>query len=92
MFDRTLFSLPGVKRILILLACISLLYAALVFLQAFALASFVVHCWEGAYFLNELSWLALFVASYLGRQLILYAQDALLESFAAQTATTLRKS
>ncbi len=92
MFDRTLFSLPGVKRILILLACISLLYAALVFLQAFALASFVVHCWEGAYFLNELSWLALFFASYLGRQLILYAQDALLESFAAQTATTLRKS
>lgn len=92
MFDRTLFSLPGVKRVLILLGCCAFLYAVLVFFQAFSLASFVVHCWEGSNFADELIWLAFFAVAYLGRQCIRYAQDALLDSYAAKTASELRKN
>lgn len=90
MLDRALLSLPGARP---LLACIGALCVARALAaagQAWGLASVVANVWGGAPVDAQLGWAALFAGCYAARLAVAYAQDALLDRFAARQAARIR--
>lgn len=91
MIDRRLLALPGARRILAALGALALARGLAVAGQAWGLAAAVVALWHGAPIAEAAGWVALFAACYLARLALLWAQDALLDRFAARRAEELRE-
>lgn len=90
MFDKAVLRLPGAGRAFAILLASALLKAALTVGQALGLASAVVNLWGGAPVADQLGWVVLFFACFLGRQLVKSARDRMLDAFAAARAAELR--
>lgn len=88
MIDRDLFQLPGSGAIVKRLVGIKILQAVFIIAQAACLAGTLFMLWQG----KGLHWLLLagFIASYTLRQLLLWLEKRILDSFAEQTAVDLR--
>ena len=88
MIDRDLFQLPGSGAIVKRLVGIKILQAVFIIAQAAFLAGTLFMLWQG----KGLRWLLLagFIASYTLRQLLLWLEKRILDSFAEQTAVDLR--
>ncbi|MBR3690964.1 MAG: thiol reductant ABC exporter subunit CydD [Eggerthellaceae bacterium] len=91
MIDRAIFSLPGVHRMLAIVAAFSLLRAAAVAGQALGLAYAIVGLWGGGAVADQFVWVALFLICFVARQLIVNLQSALLDRYAHQRADALRQ-
>lgn len=90
MIDRLLFSLPGMKRVCVLLAAFAILSACLIFVQAWSLSSAITGLWDGSPLEMQLPWIALFLVGFIGIQGITSLQDNLIERYAYSQADRLR--
>lgn len=91
MLDRAIFALPGVRRVLALLASASALQALCIVGQAWFLATALANLWHGAPIPDQTAWIALFFACFVARQGAVYAEDAYLETYAYDRADELRQ-
>lgn len=92
MIDEALFSLPGIKRVLALLAGFAFLRALAIIGQAITLASAITNLWYGGQLVDQLLFIALFFSCFVGKQGIVYLQDSILERYAFEQADALRQS
>lgn len=90
MIDKKLLQLPGIKKILGLLAGSAVLQAIFIIGQAFGLALTITHLWNGAKLERQVAWMALFFISFALRHLMTYLRERVLEEYAYQQAKTLR--
>lgn len=90
MIDKTIFALPGVKIVLAVLVAVDLARAFAIAGQAWALSAAIVDLWNGAPLADQVGWIALFAGCFIGRQVLVYGQQAYLEKYAATRADELR--
>lgn len=90
MIDKKLLQLPGIKKILMLLAGSAVLQAIFIIGQAYGLAMAITHLWNGEGLNNQINWLVLFFASFALRHLMTYLREHFLEEYAYQQAKDLR--
>ncbi|MDT2660245.1 thiol reductant ABC exporter subunit CydD [Enterococcus hulanensis] len=90
MIDKKLLQLPGIKKILMLLAGSAVLQAIFIIGQAYGLAMAITHLWNGEGLNNQINWLVLFFASFALRHLMTYLREHFLEEYAYQQAKALR--
>lgn len=90
MIDKKLLQLPGIKKILMLLAGSAILQAIFIIGQAYGLAMAITHLWNGEGLNNQINWLVLFFASFGLRHLMTYLREHFLEEYAYQQAKDLR--
>ncbi|MDR1359050.1 MAG: thiol reductant ABC exporter subunit CydD, partial [Coriobacteriales bacterium] len=91
MIDRSLFGLPGIQRVLLLLAGLAVLTAAAILGLAWTLSSALTNLWLGGSLPDQFLWIALFLLCFVGVQGIAYVQDLLLDSYAHERADALRQ-
>lgn len=91
MIDKAIFELPGVHRVLAIVLVVSLARGFAVVGQALGLASAVVSLWGGAALSTQVSWIALFLACFVLRQVLANAQASLLDRYARTCAEDLRE-
>ena len=92
MIDRSLFSLPGIRRVLVLLVALALALGLLAVAQALALSRAIVALWSGGALEDALAPAAAFLGCFAARQLVRGAQDAQMERYARERAGELRRS
>lgn len=90
MIDKKLLQLPGIKKILMLLAGSAVLQAIFIIGQAYGLAMTITHLWNGEGLNNQIYWILLFFGSFALRHLGTYAREHVLEEYAYQQAKDLR--
>lgn len=90
MIDKSIFALAGVKIVLLVLVAVDLVRALTVAGQAWALSAAIVNLWNGAAWADQLGWIVLFAACFIGRQVLVAGQQAYLERYAATRAEELR--
>lgn len=90
MIDKKLLQLPGIKKILGLLAGSSILQAIFIIGQAYGLARSITNLWSGEVIRNQFIWLGLFFVSYVLRHLMTYLREQVLEYYAYEQARGLR--
>ncbi|MEG2933226.1 MAG: thiol reductant ABC exporter subunit CydD [Gordonibacter sp.] len=90
MIDKSIFALPGVKAALLALLFLDIARALAVAGQAWALAAAIVDLWYGAALADQVGWIVLFACCFIGRQVLVYVQQAYLEGYAAARADELR--
>jgi ATP-binding cassette subfamily C protein CydD len=90
MIDKQIIELPGMKRLMGLLAGLSFLQAIFIIGQAYGLASGITGLWEGQSLKEQWGWILLFFCSFLGRQGIVYFRTKKLDSYSYQQAAELR--
>lgn len=88
--DRSLFGLPGIRRILLLLAGLAVLAGSATFGLAWSLSSALTHLWQGAALSDQCVWIGLFLLCFVGVQGIAWLQDLLLDNYAHERADELR--
>lgn len=92
MIDKKLLGLPGMKKILGMLAGSSILQAIFIVGQAFGLSRTITNLWQGEKLSHQLSWMGVFFISYFGRHLMTYLREKKLEDYAYQQASVLRSN
>lgn len=90
MFDRELFALPGIRRVLAALLALSIARACLIIGQATALAAVISALWNGAAANTQLAGVAQFFCCFVTSQLLLFAEDRFMASYADAQADSLR--
>lgn len=90
MIDKKLLQLPGIKKILMLLAGSAVLQAIFIIGQAYGLSMTITHLWNGENLNNQINWMLLFFASFALRHLMTYLWEHVLEEYAYQQAKDLR--
>lgn len=90
MIDKKLLQLPGIKKILMLLAGSAILQAIFIIGQAYGLSMTITHLWNGEELNNQINWLLLFFVSFALRHLMTYLREHMLEEYAYQQAKDLR--
>lgn len=90
MIDKKLLQLPGIKKILMLLAGSAVLQAIFIIGQAYGLSMTITHLWNGEVLNNQINWLLLFFGSFALRHVMTYLREHVLEEYAYQQAKDLR--
>jgi len=90
MIDKKLIQLPGIKKILMLLAGSAILQAIFIIGQAYGLSMTTTHLWNGEGLDNQFKWMVLFFGSFGLRHLMTYLREHVLEEYAYQQAKDLR--
>ena len=90
MIDKKLLQLPGIKKILMLLAGSAILQAIFIIGQAYGLSRTITHLWDGEELNKQLQWILLFFISFALRHLMTYLREHVLEEYAYQQARDLR--
>lgn len=90
MIDKKLLQLPGIKKILMLLAGSAVLQAIFIIGQAYGLSMTITHLWNGEGLNNQINWLLLFFGSFALRHVMTYLREHVLEEYAYQQAKDLR--
>lgn len=91
MIDKAIFALQGVRAALVVLVACACARAFAVVGQAWALAAAIVDLWKGASVSDQVFWIGLFVACFVARQVLVYAQETYLDRYAAARADELRQ-
>lgn len=90
MLDKRLLNLPGIKKIMILLAGLAVLQALFIISQAISLSLAITGLWSGKNLSEITRWMLTFAIAFLGRQLIELARDRMLDKFAYSSAQKIR--
>ncbi|MDO4400751.1 MAG: thiol reductant ABC exporter subunit CydD, partial [Coriobacteriia bacterium] len=91
MFDKALFALPGIRRILVLLGLFAVVQAAAIIGQALTLATALDNLWHAFPIDSQAGWIAGFFGCFLAKQITVTAQDSLLARYAQHQGARLRK-
>ena len=90
MFDKALFSLPGIRPMLAALGLLAALKAAVIIGLALALATALDNLWHGLPLDTQFTWIAAFFGCFFVKQAIGTVQDALLARYARREVARLR--
>lgn len=91
MFDKALTRLSGFKHIVGVLAGLDILQALFIIGQAYYLSVAITRIWEGNPLDKQLIWVFLFFLCHLGRHLMTFFKDRLLDDFSAREAQNMRQ-
>lgn len=91
MFDKALTRLSGFKHIVGVLAGLDILQAFFIIGQAYYLSVAITRIWEGNPLDKQLIWVFLFFLCHLGRHLMTFFKDRLLDDFSAREAKNMRQ-
>ena len=92
MFDRAIFELDSIKPMMAVVVALTVARALAVVGQAVGLAQAIVGVWQGNALEEQAAWIALFFCCFVARQVILAAQDHMLDRYAYRQADSLRES
>ncbi len=92
MIDKAILKMPKIKNILVLLAGFSFLQAVFIIGQAFYLSKAITNLWNGGHLNQQWRSLLLFFAFYLGRHLVTYLREKILDTYSYQQAKALRET
>lgn len=90
MIDKRLFRLPGTKKLLLMLAGLTLLQAFVVLFQGKYLAEALVNSWEQKPLQTIINPMLLFAASFVLRHLFNLINTKIVEKFASKTSEDIR--
>ncbi|EOL42416.1 thiol reductant ABC exporter subunit CydD [Enterococcus phoeniculicola] len=90
MIDRAIIKLPGMKKMLGLLAGLAVLQAIFIIGQAYTIASAITGLWEGGRLQEQVKWIIAFLIVYAGRHIVTFLRDLLLDDYAYEQACDLR--
>ncbi|MQS76699.1 thiol reductant ABC exporter subunit CydD [Companilactobacillus halodurans] len=90
MIDKRLFRLPGTKKLLLMLAGLTLLQAFVVLFQGKYLAEALVNSWEQKAFQTIIYPMTLFALAFILRHLFNLINTKIVEKFASKTAEDIR--
>lgn len=88
--DRSLFTLPKVGMVMVILLILALAEAACVLGEAFSLARAITNLWEGGVLTDQLVLVGIFAACFIGKQLIVFGRETFLSKFARERVSELR--
>lgn len=91
MIDETIMKLPGMKKMLGLLAGFAVLQAIFIIGQGLFLSKVITDLWAGCPLAHQISWLVLFFLFFMARHGAIYLRDKILDSYAYGEAHALRK-
>ncbi len=91
MIDKRLFHLPGTKKLLLMLAGLTLLQAFVVLFQGKYLAEALVNSWEQKPLQSIINPMLLFAASFVLRHLFNLINTKIVEKFASKTSEDIRR-
>lgn len=90
MIDKSLFELPGVRRMFPILGILAVFQFIAIAGQALFLATAITKLWQGQLFSNTIPWVLGFFACFLSREIINFGRSKALDKLAYQLATKLR--
>ncbi|MGM0125219.1 thiol reductant ABC exporter, CydD subunit [Enterococcus sp. AZ194] len=90
MIDRAIVKLPGMKKMLGLLAGLAVLQAIFIIGQAYTIATAITGLWEGGTLSEQINWIVLFILVYAGRHFVTFLRDKMLDNYAYKQARDLR--
>ena len=90
MIDKAIFELPGVKRVLGALCAFAACQALCIIGEAWSLSSAITNLWYGGALPDQIPWIILFFACFVGKQGFVYMQDGLMDHYAYERADALR--
>lgn len=90
MIDKSLFELPGVRRMFPILGILAVFQFIAIAGQALFLATAITKLWQGQLFSHTISWVLGFFACFLSREIINFGRSKALDKLAYQLATKLR--
>ena len=90
MIDKSLFELPGVKRMFPILGILAVFQFIAIAGQALFLATAITKLWQGQLFSHTIPWVLGFFACFLSREIINFGRSKALDKLAYQLATKLR--
>ena len=90
MIDKSLFELPGVRRIFPILGILAVFQFIAISGQALFLATAITKLWQGQLFSHTIPWVLGFFACFLSREIINFGRSKALDKLAYQLATKLR--
>ena len=91
MIDRSLFSLPGIRKAFAVLIGIAFVSALLLIAQAFSLSIAVTNLWNAQAVFDQSIWLASFLLCFVVIHALLCGQDAYMDRYAFERADKLRQ-
>lgn len=90
MIDKSLFELPGVRRMFPILGILAVFQFIAIAGQALFLATAITMLWQGQLFSHTIPWVLGFFACFLSREIINFGRSKALDKLAYQLATKLR--
>lgn len=90
MIDKSLFELPGVRRMFPILGILAVFQFIAIAGQALFLATVITKLWQGQLFSHTIPWVLGFFACFLSREIINFGRSKALDKLAYQLATKLR--
>lgn len=90
MIDKSLFELPGVRRMFPILGILAVFQFIAIAGQALFLATAITKLWQGQLFSHTIPWVLGFFACFLSREIINFGRSKVLDKLAYQLATKLR--
>ena len=90
MIDRTLFTLPGVRKILPALGGLALLQALCILGQALFLSQAITGLWQGQEFMQVLIYIIGFFLSFFGREVVNFLRQYMLDKVSYRLAADMR--
>ncbi|WP_010905522.1 thiol reductant ABC exporter subunit CydD [Lactococcus lactis] len=90
MIDKSLFELPGVRRMFPILGILAVFQFIAIAGQALFLATAITKLWQGPLFSHTIPWVLGFFACFLSREIINFGRSKALDKLAYQLATKLR--
>ena len=90
MIDKSLFELPGVRRMFPILGILAVFQFIAIAGQALFLATAITKPWQGQLFSHTIPWVLGFFACFLSREIINFGRSKALDKLAYQLATKLR--
>ena len=90
MIDKSLFELPGVRRMFPILGILAVFQFVAIAGQALFLATAITKLWQGQLFSHTIPWVLGFFACFLSREIINFGRSKALDKLAYQLATKLR--
>ncbi|MCD5001998.1 thiol reductant ABC exporter subunit CydD [Enterococcus saccharolyticus] len=91
MMDKAIIGLPGIKKIMGMLAGLSVLQALFIIGQAYTLATVITNLWRGELLLDQLEMIVAFFVIYLARHGVTFVRDKILDKYSAEQAGYLRQ-
>jgi thiol reductant ABC exporter, CydD subunit len=91
MMDKAIIGLPGIKKIMGVLAGLAVLQALFIIGQAYTLARVITNLWDGQPLSKQLVMIIAFFVVYLARHGVTFVRDKVLDAYAAKQASAFRQ-
>ena len=91
MMDKAIIGLPGIKKIMGVLAGLAVLQALFIIGQAYTLARVITNLWDGHPLREQIIMIVAFFVVYLARHGVTFIRDKVLDAYAAEQASAFRQ-